>query len=86
MCAQCHASYNWRSANFDFKNQENIDCLVCDEQTGTYYKTPPTKGNAACSIMFEGLAPVQQTSRKASGGRNEPIAAPAISMAAAAMA
>ena len=59
MCAQCHASYNWTNSNFDFKNQENIDCLVCHEQTGTYYKTPPTKGNAACSIMFEGLAPIE---------------------------
>ncbi len=71
MCAQCHASYNWTSAKFDFKNQENIDCVVCHEQTGTYYKTPPTKGNAACSIMFEGLAPIEWAKVAQSVGRPE---------------
>jgi hypothetical protein len=58
MCAQCHASYNWTQKEFDFTKQENIDCLVCHDRTGTYYKLPPTKGNAACSVMFEGLAPI----------------------------
>jgi len=71
MCAQCHASYNWTSANFDFKNQENIDCVVCHEQTGTYYKVPPTKGNAACSIMFEGLKPIEWVKVAQSVGKPE---------------
>ncbi len=38
-CAQCHAGYGWEDANFDFTNQENIDCLVCHDQTGTYVKS-----------------------------------------------
>ncbi|MGO9172540.1 MAG: tetrathionate reductase family octaheme c-type cytochrome [Rhodomicrobium sp.] len=71
MCAMCHASYNWTSANFDFKNQQNIDCLVCHEQTGTYYKVPPTRGNAACSIMFEGLQPIDWMKVAQSVGRPE---------------
>ena len=71
MCAMCHAGYNWTNANFDFSKQENIDCLVCHEQTGTYYKTPPTKGNAACSIMFEGLKPIDWTKVAQSVGRPE---------------
>ena len=71
MCAMCHAGYNWTNANFDFSKQENIDCLVCHEQTGTYYKTPPTKGNAACSIMFEGLQPIDWTKVAQSVGRPE---------------
>ena len=54
MCAQCHISYNYKDASFDFSNQENIDCLVCHDRTGTYYKTPTTRGNPACSVMFEG--------------------------------
>lgn len=58
MCAQCHASYGWKDAGFDFSNQQNIDCLVCHDRTGTYYKTPPTRGNAACSIMFEDKPPI----------------------------
>jgi octaheme c-type cytochrome (tetrathionate reductase family) len=71
MCAQCHASYNWTDANFDFTKQENIDCVVCHEQTGTYYKTPTTKGNSACSIMFEGLQPIDWTKVAQSVGRPE---------------
>lgn len=54
MCAQCHISYNHTGIDFDFTNQGNIDCLVCHDRTGAYYKTPATKGNAACSVMFEG--------------------------------
>lgn len=53
MCAQCHAGYNMTSADYDFTKQENMDCLVCHESTGLYYKTPTTKGNKACSIMFK---------------------------------
>ncbi len=58
MCAQCHAGYNMTDSNFDFKNQDNIDCLVCHESTGTYYKTPTTRGNKSCSVMFEGKPPI----------------------------
>ena len=54
MCAQCHAGYGWKDESFDFTNEGNIDCLVCHDQTGTYYKTPNSTGNAACSVMFEG--------------------------------
>ncbi len=54
MCAQCHSGYNMKDSNFDFDNQNNMDCLVCHESTGSYYKTPPTRGNKACSVMFEG--------------------------------
>ncbi len=60
MCAACHASYNWSDAtaktHFDttVENQKNIDCLVCHDSTGSYYKIPPTRGNPACAIMFEG--------------------------------
>lgn len=60
-CATCHASYNWTEQNFDFTKQENIDCLVCHDSTGKYYKTPPTRGNAACSVMFEGKKPIDFT-------------------------
>lgn len=55
MCAQCHAGYGWKDENFDFSNQQNIDCLICHDQTGTYYKTPNSSGNKACTVMFEGL-------------------------------
>ena len=58
MCAMCHASYNHVDSSFDYSNQENIDCVVCHDRTGTYYRLPPTQGNEACSVMFEGLKPI----------------------------
>jgi octaheme c-type cytochrome (tetrathionate reductase family) len=71
MCSQCHPSYNRKDVNFDFSKQENIDCVVCHEQTGTYYRTPSTKGSAACSIMFEGLNPIDWVKVAQSVGRPE---------------
>ena len=62
MCAQCHAGYGLKdSRSYDFANQDNIDCLVCHESTGTYYKLPPTRGNQACSVLFEGKPPIDLT-------------------------
>ncbi|WP_289682178.1 tetrathionate reductase family octaheme c-type cytochrome [Candidatus Venteria ishoeyi] len=68
MCAQCHAGYGWKDETFDFTNQENIDCVVCHDRSGTYYKTPPSKGNKACSIMFEGKQPIQWSKVAQSSG------------------
>lgn len=58
MCAQCHAGYGWKDETFDFGNQENIDCVVCHDRTGTYYKTPNSAGNKACSTMFKDKQPI----------------------------
>lgn len=58
MCANCHAGYGWKDEGYDFTNQANIDCLACHDRSGTYYKTPPTKGNKACAVMFEGQKPI----------------------------
>jgi octaheme c-type cytochrome (tetrathionate reductase family) len=58
MCAQCHAGYGWKDESFDFSDESNIDCLVCHESTGTYYKTPNSEGSPACSVMFEGKPPI----------------------------
>lgn len=37
-CTKCHAGYGWKDAGFDFSRAENVDCLVCHEQTGAYVK------------------------------------------------
>lgn len=52
-CAQCHAGYGWKDDSFDFKDQTKIDCLVCHDNTGLYFRTPQSTGHAACSVMFE---------------------------------
>ncbi|MFO0598223.1 MAG: tetrathionate reductase family octaheme c-type cytochrome [Myxococcaceae bacterium] len=37
-CTKCHAGYGWTDANFDFTKQQNVDCLVCHDGSGTYTK------------------------------------------------
>jgi octaheme c-type cytochrome (tetrathionate reductase family) len=38
-CTACHAGYGWEDESFDFENTENIDCLVCHDNSGTYRKS-----------------------------------------------
>lgn len=37
-CTRCHAGYGWEDASFDFNEEENVDCLVCHDQSGQYVK------------------------------------------------
>lgn len=38
-CSSCHAGYGWYSyKHYDFSKEENVDCLVCHDQTGSYQK------------------------------------------------
>ncbi|MCP4215622.1 MAG: tetrathionate reductase family octaheme c-type cytochrome [bacterium] len=37
-CTTCHAGYGWNDKTFDFKAEENVDCLVCHDWSGTYAK------------------------------------------------
>jgi len=43
-CTSCHIGYGWKDKTFDFSAQENIDCLVCHDTTGTYKKFPTAAG------------------------------------------
>ena len=44
-CTSCHAGYGWKDDSFDFSNAENVDCLVCHDQTGKYKKFPTAAGH-----------------------------------------
>ena len=37
-CTSCHIGYGWKDDSFDFAAEENVDCLVCHDTTGTYSK------------------------------------------------
>jgi octaheme c-type cytochrome (tetrathionate reductase family) len=37
-CSRCHAGYGWTDTSFDFDLEENVDCLVCHDQSGGYVK------------------------------------------------
>lgn len=44
-CTSCHAGYDWKDKNYDFTNQENVDCLACHDTTGTYKKIATDAGH-----------------------------------------
>jgi octaheme c-type cytochrome (tetrathionate reductase family) len=44
LCSMCHAGYGYGDKSFDFTNQDNIDCLICHDQTKTYRKSNPCMG------------------------------------------
>ena len=50
-CTACHVSYGWKDQNFDFSKQDNVDCLVCHESTGTYRKLPGLAGHPPYTDM-----------------------------------
>ncbi len=37
-CTKCHPGYGWSDDSFDFKNPENVDCLICHDRSDTYGK------------------------------------------------
>ena len=43
LCSKCHAGYGYGDKNFDFNNENNIDCLICHDNTKTYKKSKPGK-------------------------------------------
>lgn len=54
-CTSCHAGYGWKGKDFDFTDQNKVDCLVCHEQTGTYKKFPAGAGNPVSQpTVFKG--------------------------------
>ncbi len=50
-CNACHVGYGWKDDSFDFASEENVDCIVCHETTGTYKKLPGLAGHPAYKEM-----------------------------------
>ena len=44
-CTACHVGYGWKDDKFDFTKQDNVDCLVCHDNTGKYRKLPGLSGH-----------------------------------------
>ena len=62
-CTNCHAGYGWKDASFDFGRVENVDCLICHEQTGTYRKDLaglPVAGSDLVAIAGSVAAPTRE--------------------------
>ena len=50
-CNSCHIGYGWKDATFDFKSEENVDCVVCHDTTGNYKKPAGLAGNVVTKDM-----------------------------------
>ena len=50
-CTSCHVGYGWKDKNFDFSVEENVDCLVCHDTTGTYRKPSGLAGHPVYKEM-----------------------------------
>ena len=56
-CTRCHIGYGYSDKNFDFTDQNAIDCLICHDKTGTYKKAKgksgyPATGEAAPDYSY----------------------------------
>jgi len=50
-CTSCHIGYGWKDNSFDFTAEENVDCLVCHDTTGTYRKPSGLAGHPVYKQM-----------------------------------
>lgn len=67
-CTSCHVGYGWADNTFDFTAQENVDCVVCHDTTGTYKKTPTGAGAPAEDVDLTVVAQnVGKSSRQTCG-------------------
>jgi octaheme c-type cytochrome (tetrathionate reductase family) len=49
-CTQCHIGYGWVDDDFDFSDPNNVDCLVCHDNTQTYRKDEPNGGMPKANV------------------------------------
>jgi octaheme c-type cytochrome (tetrathionate reductase family) len=58
-CTSCHVGYGWKDDSFDFAVEENVDCLVCHDTTGSYMKFPSGAGHPPYEDTEFGGKPVK---------------------------
>lgn len=44
-CTSCHVGYGWEDASFDHTDETRVDCLVCHDTTGDYWKLEDGAGH-----------------------------------------
>lgn len=67
-CTGCHIGYGWSDESFDFTVEENVDCLVCHDTSGTYFKAMDNAGHPRASVDLKSVAQsVGKTSRDSCG-------------------
>jgi len=56
LCAGCHIGYGCSTREFDFTNPNNIDCIVCHDNTGKYLKEKGKSGMVAPTVDLNFVA------------------------------
>ncbi len=78
-CSSCHVGYGWKDDTFDFSSEENVDCLVCHDTTGTYSKKAlrtPGKRKPNLKKMAQSVGPTSRATCGAchlSGGGGDAV-------------
>ncbi len=57
LCQTCHIGYGWGDKTFDHSNVNNIDCIVCHDNSGKYKKE---KGKAGMPSQTVDLSKIAQ--------------------------
>ncbi len=55
-CAKCHVGYRMDKKGFSFTDPNNIDCLICHDNTETYAKAPNAGGDALPTLDLNTIA------------------------------
>jgi len=55
-CNRCHIGYGYDSKDFDFTKAENIDCIVCHDNSGLYQKEKEAAGYPKKDLDFTKIA------------------------------
>ncbi len=55
-CAKCHIGFGMSNDQFDFKNAQNVDCMVCHDNSDTYLKGASMAGYPDRTVNLEKVA------------------------------
>jgi len=55
-CAKCHAGYGLDQSGKGYRDPENVDCLVCHDNSETYAKAPDKGGAPAAGLDLARVA------------------------------
>jgi octaheme c-type cytochrome (tetrathionate reductase family) len=52
-CSHCHIGSGWKGNKLNYKDEANVDCLVCHDTTGKYAFKKFHTGRGNCSVCHE---------------------------------
>lgn len=56
LCSSCHIGFGYDDHDFDFADQNNIDCIICHDNTGRYKKAKGNGGLTSAKVDLNQVA------------------------------